>query len=269
MREFLDWLGRTMETPKQFGTLHIIALLTLAVFSFALCFSFRNAGDKTYRRILVVVWAVMFVMELIGQLRRSVSVAEDGALVWTYRSSFVPLQLCDTPLYLLLPIAFLQDGKVRDALSAYMSSYILLGGIFAFLFASTIFTDNVYVNAHTLIHHGLQVAVCLFIGVRNRRRLTLRAFLSAIVVFSISVAFVTICNVGMHALYPEEEINMFFISPYFRKAVPILNDGWQRLHWATVILLYVGVVSAFSFVIYGLQRLIVRFLSSRRRRKGD
>ena len=268
MTNLFVFLQKTMEEPQPFGTFHWIAIAATVAVTLFLCLFFRNAGEKGYRRILIVIWAVMVLFEVVAELVLSFAAYDDGTVTWTYHLSFFPLQLCDTPLYLLLPIAFLKDGKVRDALSAYMCSYILLGGLIAYGFASTIFGANIFLNVRTLIHHGLQIAVCIFIGVRNRRRFSLRTFLSAMIVFVISVAFITAFNVGMHAIYPEEYINMFYISPYHRRTVPVLNEAFQSIHWSVVILLYLTVVSVLAFVIYLVYRLIVRLVSPRAEKKG-
>ena len=72
-----------------------------------------------------------------------------------------------------------------------------------------------------------------------------------------SVAIATLFNVVMHKFVPDQVINMFFISPYFKKTMPILNEAWHNLHWFGTILLYVVGVSVFAFLIFLLQRQIV------------
>jgi len=269
MKEFMLLLLKTMEEPKAFGSFHLIAIACTILFAFFLCLFFRDANNRTYRVILALVWAAMVVTEVLAEMVLSVSISEEGVLSWQYQWSFFPLQLCDTPLYFLLPIAFLKEGKLRDALSAYMCSFILLGGIIAYAFPSTIFGARVFLNVRTSLHHGLQIAVCAFIGAYNRRRLSLKSFLPSLVVFLISVAFITAFNVGMHALYPDQYINMFYISPYYRRTVPFLNDAFQQMSAVGVIFLYLSVVSALSFVVYLVYRLVVRLLSSGAKREGN
>ena len=269
MREFMIFLQKRMETPKQFGTLHLVAIALLVVINFCECFFFRNSSERKYRGILVIIWVLMFVTEVLAEIVLSLTITEGEVFVWKYRCSFIPLQLCDAPLYLLLPIAFLKDGKLRDALSSYMCSYVLVGGLSVFIFSSTILGSNVFLNFRTLLHHGLQVAVGIFIGVRNRKRLSLRTFLSTGLVFLFAVACVTLFNVVGHALFPDEYINMFYISPYYRRTVPFWNDAWQSMHPVEVILFYIVVMSALAFAFYFVYRLFVRLFSpSSKEEKG-
>ena len=200
----------------------------------------------------------MFVMEVIKQIVSSYDFTPEGELVWSYYWGSFPLQLCDSPLYLLLPVALMKDGKWRNALSDYLATYIVLGGLATYILISTTFVSTIYFNVQTLTHHGLQIASGILIAVHNRRRFALRNFLPAIWIFLIAVGIATLYNVVMHALVPDQVINMFYISPYFKKTMPILNEAWHNLHWAPTILLYVFGVTFLAFLIYLFYRLIFR-----------
>lgn len=257
MRKILLLLKTTMAVPQPLGAFHIVAVLLTLLLTIVICFFFRNADEKTFRIVLVVIWAIMFSMEAVKQVEESFTVAEDGSFLWRYSWTTFPLQLCDSPLYLLLPIAFMKEGKIRDALCAFMHTYILLGGLSTFILISTTFGSNVYCNVQTLSHHGLQVVVCSFIAVHNRNKINYSTFQGGAIVFLCSVAIATLFNVVMHQFVPDQVINMFFISPYFKKTMPILNEAWHNLHWFGTILLYVVGVSVFAFLIFLLQRQIV------------
>ena len=246
-----------MEEPPAYGTFHLIAIGLTVLLTLVLCVFARDAKDKTYRRILFVIWLVMFLMEGIKQLSQSYSFAADGSLVWSYYWGSFPFQLCDGPLYLLLPIALLPDGKVRTALSAYMSTYIVLGGVATYIWINTTLCNSVYVNVQTSVHHGLQIVSGIFIAVHNRKDWSLKTFLGAFLVFLVAVGIATGLNVWIHTIV-SYTVNMFFISPYFRLEVQFLNDAWQSLHWTQALGLYVVGVSALAFVIYLIYMLLFR-----------
>ena len=254
MEKFLRLLQATMTEPKSGGAMHLIALASVLILTFILCVLFHDAKESVFRAILISIWAVLFLMEVISQISYSYTFTEDGSIVWSYHWGKFPLQLCDTPTYLLLPIALLKKGKLRDTLSAYMATYILLGGVATYAFPASIYTTSVYHNIHTLVHHGLQITSCIFIAVRQRNGLTISVFVKAICFFLIAVSVATLYNVVMHKLYPEQLINMFFISPYFVKTVPeVVNEAWHKMHWLSRIGLYIvglTVISAFFFTIY-------------------
>lgn len=256
MKKILLFLKTTMAVPQPLGPFHLIAVFLMILITFCVCFFFGNADEKTFRVILVVIWAIMFTMEGIKQLEESYTISADGDFLWRYNWGTFPLQLCDSPLYLLLPIAFMKDGKLREALSAFMYTYILLGGISTFILISTTFGTNVYCNVQTLAHHGLQVVSCTFIAVHNRRRISREAFGGALSVFLCAVGIATLFNVVVHYFVPDQVVNMFFISPFFKKTMPILNDAWSKLHWLPTIALYVVGVSVLAFAVFSLFRQI-------------
>ena len=250
MKNFFLFFKQTMTVPEPFGGFHIVAMLMTILFSVLNCKICRKADENTYRITLLSIWAIMFVMELIKQITISATFTESGDLVFRYDWGSFPLHLCDSPLYLLPAIALLKDGKVRSALSAFMATYVLLGGVSTYILISTTFTANIYLNVQTLAHHGLQIVAALSIATYNRSRINDRAFLRAIIVFFIAVVIATVYNVVMHLLIPDQVINMFFISPFFKKEMPILNEAWHALHWAPTILLYICGVTFIAFIIH-------------------
>ena len=254
MKKVLLFLQRTMTVPEPLGCFHLVAIALMLLFTVSVCVLFKNADEKTYRTVLLSIWGIMITMEIIKQVSVSAVFAEDGTLTWHYRWSSFPLQLCDSPLYLLPIIAFLKDGKVRDALSSFTSTYILLGGVSTYILISTTFCNVIYLNVQTLAHHGLQIVSSLFIAIRNRERTDDRSFLRAIGVFAVAVLIATTFNVVMHYLVPDQVINMFFISPFFKKEMPILNEAWHALHWAPTILLYLVGVTIFALLVHLIYR---------------
>ena len=251
------FLKTTMAVPQPLGAFHLVAIFVTLLLTILVCYFFKDADERTFRIILVVIWAIMFSMEIVKQVEESYTITEEGGFLWRYSWATFPLQLCDSPLYLLLPIAFMKKSSLRDALSAFMYTYILLGGLATFVLISTTFGSNVYCNVHTLVHHGLQVVVCSFIAVYNRKKITYRAFEGGMIVFLCAVAIATFFNVVMHGFAPDQVINMFYISPYFKKTMPILNEAWHSLHWMGTIALYVVGVSGFAFLVFLLQRQVV------------
>ena len=258
-------LQTTMEEPQAGGLMHIIAIVSVVVLTLLLCILFRDASEGTFRAILVSIWAIMFVMEVIKQVSISCVFNPDGTTRWKYNWGQFTLQLCDTPIYLLLPVAFIPNGRLRSILSTYMATYIFLGGIATYAFPASIYTTSVYHNVHTLVHHGLQIASCAYIGIHNRKDFSFRHFLGAIGVFVIAVAIATTYNIVMHKLHPDQMINMFFISPYFVKTVPdVFNTAWHNMHWMTRIALYIGGVTVLAFIIFLIYRILFRLFRVKR-----
>ena len=264
MKKFMAFLRLEMAQPPAFGTFHLVAFALTFVATFALCFFCRDVDDKGYRRILFVIWIVMVVMEALKQFSKCYVITEDGNVVWGYDWTTFPFQLCDGPLYLLLPIALLPDGKMRNALSLYSAVYIVLGGLSTYILISTTFGTVAYWNVQTLAHHGLQIVSGVFIAVHNRKVwCDWKGFSSAVAVFLPAVGIATLLNVVLHLLIPGQEINMFFISPFFKKTMPIWNTAWHSLHWSINILIYVVGVTVIAFGAYMLYLLLFRLAKCR------
>ena len=268
MSTLLRALKATIDTPKPFGAVHLIALGAAILLIALLCLFFRNADDKVYRRVLLVIWGVMIVMDVLRMLHMSYAITEEGDIVWGFSWSILPLQLCDAPLYLLPAIAILKEGKTRDALSAFMYSYVLLGGLVTFINISSIVNTSIFLTAQTVLHHGLQIVSCAFIAVHERKRMTVKQFLWGALVFVLSVIAVTAYNVILHAVHPEQGVNMYFISPYEKKVSPIFNDAWMQITGIWQILFYAGGVSAFAFILFILLYGVFYLIRRQEKRKS-
>ena len=262
MEVFLHLLKTTTEEPAPFGVVHLVTLGIVALLAIFLCVFFRNSDQKVYKRILLSIWGIMIAMDILRIIHLCCNITPENEISTTFSWSFLPFQLCDAPFYLLPMIAFLKEGKLRDALSAYIYTYVLLGGLVTLIVVSSITSRYVFTNVQTLLHHGLQVVSCIFIAVHERKRINMRCFATGILVFLCAVIFVTGYNILTHAIQPEDHVNMYFISPYEKKVSPVFNDAWMKITGIWQILFYVVGITAFSFIlfmiIYGLIRLTAR-----------
>ena len=267
MEKLIRLLQTHMEEPKPFGAFHLTALAIVVLLTVVLCILFRNADATTYRNILITIWAIMFVMEGVRQVVLSCTFTPEGKATWHYQWFAFPLQLCDSPLYILLPIALLKDGKLRTALSAYAYTYVLLGGLATYISPDSISTTVVYLNVQTLAHHGFQIVSCIYIGVYNRKNIVLRRFLDAFIVFIIAVCIATLFNIVMHHIVPDQVINMFYISPYFFKTAPLIfNAAWSKLGPIGRLFFYIGGMTGIAFIIFMVFYLIARALKKNGRK---
>ena len=250
METILKALHTLMEQPKIFGSWHLISLSITIVLVVLVCIFLRNSKQKTYAAILMTIWALMFSLEILNQFVSSYYIAEDGTVVWSYMWRRFPFQLCTLAIYILPFVALLKDGKLRDVLSTFYFTYLLFGGLLVVLVPVNSFDITVFHNVYGMAYHGLQVISAVYIAIYNRKRISFINFLYALIMFVCSVIIATIMNVIAHAVDPAEEFNMFFISPYIRRPIPILNDAWQTMHWAPVLIIYTLGVSLIAFIIF-------------------
>ena len=83
---------------------------------------------------------------------------------------YLPYQFCSTPLYVLPFVAFLKNSKARDAIMAFTSFYCMFGGIAVMLYPGDVFIESLGISIQTMVHHGLQLALGVYVTVWNRKR---------------------------------------------------------------------------------------------------
>lgn len=255
---FLLALKQTTEVPEPFGAFHFWTLGITLVVTVLLCLCFRNVSDGKFRLILFLFWLVLILFEILKQLRFSFCVEGDTAY-WKYPWRIIPFQFCDSPFY-ILPLAFLlKEGKLRDTAMAFLASYAFFGGLIVIgPFPESVFCDTMIGNVHTMFHHGTQVALGIYIAVYNRDRFTLRTFFTAIPFFLIMVAIAQGGNFIAHKYIPNEYFNLYYISPFFHKNYPILGPLGEKYHWGLVTFVYVTAFTAVAFLIFAIQRSMIR-----------
>ncbi|MBQ2738078.1 MAG: YwaF family protein [Clostridia bacterium] len=265
------------ETPVTFGWVHIVAFLIFIAATFFICRHLYSAEDKYYRRFLLISWIVLFSLELYRQLCFSYEY-NDGAPYWDYAWYQFPFQICSGPLYTLLPIALLRDGRVRQALMAYMATFSMFGGIAVMIYPSDIFCSYIGINIQSLIHHGLQAAIGILTLIRLRDRLNYRTLISAMCAFVCALGIAMTLNLSVHAALVangmDDTFNMFFISPYHPCTLPILSLVRDAIPYPLFLITYIvgfGIVA--SIMLYG-GRFIIETTSKileniRKRKNGD
>ena len=231
MESITNVMNTTQEVPGFFGGLHFAFFLGVILASVALCVYCRDADDKIFRKIIGIMFIVMFVGEALKQFIHPFDIV-DGELVFVYDWTAFPFQLCSTPIYVLPLVAFLPDSKVRDAAAAYLMTCGLTGGIAVYLFPSTVFVETVFLNFQTMIHHGIQIVSGIYIAAYYRRKLDKRFYLGAISVFAVTYTIALLLNTVFYDMLlrvgkidSEEIFNMFYISPRQGVKLPSFFEG--------------------------------------------
>ena len=223
------------EVPGFFGGLHFAFFLGVVLTSLALCIYCRDVDEKTFRRIIGIMFLVMLVGEALKQFAYPFEIV-DGEVVYEYDWTAFPFQLCSTPIYVLPLVAFLPDSKVRDAAAAYLMTYGLTGGIAVYIFPSSVFIEAIFINYQTMIHHGIQIVSGIYIAAYYRRKLGKRFYLGAVSVFAVTYTIALLLNTVFYDILlkigqidSEQTFNMFYISPIQGMMLPSLFDFMEQL----------------------------------------
>ncbi len=258
--KLLTFLQREMEAPESFGTFHLLAAMVVIGVTVLACIKLRDADEKTVRRVLLAAWIAMVVLEVYKQIVFTFDVSATGAITGDYSWYAFPFQLCSTPLYVLPLTIFLKEGRLRDCAIAYLCTFSLFGGLVVMVYPNDVFVKTIGINFQTMIHHGLQVVLGIYLAVHNRRRLSLSHFLGALPVFTVLVASAMLMNVGVHnalrAAGMTDTFNMFFVSPYHPCTLPVLSTVYELVPYPVFLFIYlIGftlVAALVYFMIYAI-----------------
>ena len=249
-----------METPESYGAFHFLSLAAVIGLTVLLCIRFRDAEEKTVRRILLAAWIIMVVLELYKQLVYTYDVTDAGKIVGDFQWYAFPFQFCSTPLYVLPFAIFLREGTARDGTIAFLCTFSLFGGLAVMVYPNDVFISTIGINIQTMVHHGAQVALGIFLAVHNRKRLSPSHFLSALPIFTVLVTTAMLLNIGVHhallANGQTDTFNMFFVSPYHPCTLPVLSSVYELVPYPIFLFIYLFgfslVAALVYFVIYAI-----------------
>lgn len=262
----LQW--RLEAKPLPYGAFHLASLLILVLFTAFLIIRFRRASDKTLRRILLTAWLVMLIMEVYKQLCLTLKCPDGVTASWQYQWYIFPFQFCSTPLYALPLAIFLPEGRVRRAVMTFLSTFSLFAGLVVMVYPNDVFTTLIGVNVQTMLHHGLQVALGVFLAVYDHRRAGRRHFVWSLFVFYAFAAVAMAINLGAyHLLGIRDVLNMFFISPYFDCTLPILSNIYKAAPYPVFLLVYLVGFAAVSGIVYAAERGLTALITRASRGK--
>ena len=248
-------LTAELGVPKTFGVYHFICVAAVIALTVFVCKRFKDCSEKTVNRIAAIVWIVIVTLEVYKQIVFSLYLT-DGRFSWDYSWYAFPFQFCSSPLYILPFIAFCKNARLREFCIAYMMTFSLFAGIAVFCYPNDVFTDMAGINLQTMVHHGSQILMGVFLGVRYRDKLNLKFFRGGAIVFVAMVFVAMLLNiVAYHAFGAfgiDETFNMFFISPYFDCTLPLLSIVWAKVPYLVFVCIYFFGFILCALLIYGV-----------------
>lgn len=260
-------LQGTMKTPTNYSLFHLIAVAAVVVLTIAVCFLMKNAKQKTFRIFVFVCWFVILLLEVYKQLVFSFSLTDNKA-VWDFQWYAFPFQLCSVQLYLLPFVVFLKDGKIRNAIMAFLSLFSFFGGLVVFIYPNDVFVPMIGINIQTMVHHGLQVLLGIFFIVYNRKKLGIKYYLSSLIVFAVCLCVAMALNFIVPN-FTEETFNMFYISPKFDCTLPVLSVIYPKVPYVVFLLLYIVGYSFIGLVFFLIFYAFAKLLNKERLSKSN
>ena len=252
----------TMPIPAPYGIFHICFVIIAALSCFLLCRFFKDPSEKTLRKILLVYSLVCIAFEIYKQVSFTFSVV-DGKINCDYMWYGFPFQFCSVPMFVALIAAIVKNKRIFSACLAFLSSFGLIAGVLVMALPGDVFTDTIGINIQTMIHHGSQITIGLFLLIRARSLKKTSSVLGGVIVFLAVITIAMILNLTVIHFIPEgETFNMFFISPYFDTTLPFYSTLQPKVPYPIFLLLYllpfITVALGIHAAIYPLPRLIAR-----------
>lgn len=254
--ELLNSLSIQDEIPLPFGGYHIAWIIATLFISAILIILFSDADERIARAIIALSWALMLVMELIKQIQGSFFVSGSD-IAFSYRWSIFPYQFCSTPLYVLPLAAFMKEGQKRDTAILFLSTFSVVGGVIVFLIPESVFSDNIFSNFQSMLHHSIQIFIGLYLASRYRHLLTKRHFSYAAFAFLFMSYLAVSLNMFFYDLSPGSLVNLFFLSPYNRYIPPLFEGiGIEKVPYVIYLSGYLGLFILAAFLILQGEKFI-------------
>lgn len=254
--KIIYFLQGEMETPQIYGWFHILWLAITALAVFALCRFCKNAEGKSLDRILRIFAVSCLLFEVYKQIVFSFDYnAAAGIGSWDFEWYAFPFQFCSTPMYAALTASFLKEGKVKNALIAYLATFGMLAGILVMAYPSSVFIGMIGINIQTMVHHGGQLAIGLYLLICRKFRLEWRSILGAGAVFLVMIAIAQLLNLCAELSGLDETFNMFYIRYGEPATLPVYEMLYPGvLSYPVFLLAYVVPFIAASCGIFALRK---------------
>jgi hypothetical protein len=258
---FLAWLAGTFtEEPGNYGWFHIMFVVIVVAATGVVCHFFKNADDKTYRRIVLITWIIIVLFEVYKEIIFSFDINEEDIAksTWEYQWYAFPYQLCSTPLYVLPLIAFLPDSNkvcywIRRACMYFTATFAFFGGFVVYVYPNDVFIPTIGICIQTMVHHGSQVLLGIYTAVYMRKNFKLKEAWTGVAAFAVLALIAIILNETMIHVIPEDNtFNMFYISRHFDCTLPVLSGVYKAVPYGLFLPIYllgftlVGAIIFFS-----------------------
>ena len=263
MEEFLHLFQAEMEVPGLFSWFHFLMLIPIIGLTFVISFFFKNAEEKVYKRILFIFWIILVVLEVMKQLVLAFHYSTPS--YWEYSIKDFPFSICSMILYFTPIILFVdkkKHPKLVDAATGYLCLISLFMGILVCVYTNMVMTNLIFINVQSLLHHGTQVIIGVYIFVWNRKNIKVDIIYKTFVAFLITAMIAIIINVSF---YPNF-INMFFINPTRITNLPIGNIVQEKVGYLFYLVLFLSLIGLVTYLTYLVETSIYKLTVKQKNR---
>lgn len=272
LEKIVAFMQSEMQKPTLFGGAHLFWLALTVLGIVAICLTCKKLSDKKFRMILLIVGASLLTLEVFKQLNFAYDAETD---VWDYYWKQFPFQFCSVPMYVMVAVACLKEGKVRDCLCAFLATFGLFAGMIVMVYPATVLSEIIFRFSQSMAHHSAMLIVGVLMFVSGKVKIEHKTILKALPVFATCVVLAFTMNIIHHASGNTDSFNMFYIGPYDDCDIPILDKigealkiESEKLHIGNFAFVFIYIVG-FSIAAYVilLFAMLISFVSRKIRQK--
>jgi len=245
------------EMIQPYSAFHIVSFVLMIALTIALCVFCRNIKEKKLSRILMIIWGVLVFLEIYKQFVFSYDINDANEISWHYQWYAFPYQFCATPLTFLPFIALNKASNkvsafIKEGAIAFACTFNLFAGLAVMIAPGDVFTTyNLGIDVHTMIHHGMQMVLGIYLYVYYHAKLKYWSYLKALPIFGFFLINAMILN-AIVPNFTNDTFNMFFISWKFPCTLPVLNTIYPKVPYIVFLLIYIIGFAFAGFLIYNL-----------------
>ena len=243
-------------TPTCFGVYHILSLCIIFGLCALVLWKGKKVSDKQFDCIIGITAGVLLLFELYKQLILSYN-AEKGT--WAYYWTQFPFQFCSTPMYVMLLISLLKNGKLKNSLCSFIATYSLFAGIAVCIYPGTVFVDHLGINLQTMVHHGAMLIVGVFMYACGKVKPCHKTVLYALPTFLVLIAMAITMN-SIYAAYGDTKytFTMFYIAPGLSCPFPVFDILLEKAPYPVFLLTYVSLFTLAGYLVSMAAYLIIK-----------
>lgn len=254
MKSIITFFSAEMPRPHSYGLYHWIWIFITIGF-IILIFKRKNKyNEEKLKKVLLAYSISSLIFELIKQVIWSYDL--DSGL-WSYSWYSAPFQLCTTPIYACLLAYFIKNKKIKNSLLSYMAYITILGSIATIVYPENCFVKTIEVNLHTMILHcgSFIVSIYLLVNVIEKN---IKSFISSIYTFLSFETIALLLNIIVYNsnILGDNTFNMFYISPYFISALPLMNIIQEKTPYIIFLIIYNLIIILGGYIIYKISSKI-------------
>ena len=266
MEEILHFLQSEMEFPGIISWFHFVMLIPIIVLTIIIPIFFKDASEKVYKRILLIFWIVLIVLEVFKQILRAFHYGNPS--YWEYSIRDFPFSVCSM-LYYLIPIILFMNKekhpKIIDAVVGYLAFISLMAGLIVCVYTNMVMSNMIFINVQSLIHHGSQVILGVYVFVWNRKSITIKTTYRSLLAFLLTMIIAIFINLRFHPHF----INMFFINPMRITNMPIGNIIQEKAGYPVYLIVYMLSVTALTYIAYFVETSIYKLIIRKKTNKNS